>query len=413
MISRIYPILALLSGAAFLFFAGGINSLILPVRGSAEGFSVWSLGLLGTGWALGYVFGCVAVPSLVSRVGHVRSFGVMAALASISILLTSLLINPAAWILLRAVSGFAFAGSAMIVESWLSERSDSTSLGMLFGMYMMVTLAASTFGQLSLTLGTPNDYAFFVVAAIFYCFALLPTALSSSSAPIPLVKARLDLMALWHNSPVSVVAVFFTGMSNSAFFTLGAVYAHQTGFDLISVSLFVSVPVLLGAAAQIPVGFLSDRTDRRLVLVAVAAAAITGDLIFIIVQPHTINTALPVVSLFGGAVFSLYPIAVAHANDHAPPNDYLRTSGGLLLLFGIGSVLGPLVAGPVMSSIGPKGLFATTIIPHALILTFSVWRMTKRFSVAVDDKAEFVTTVPLATTTQTVVLSPLDTSSTQ
>ena len=156
-----------------------------------------------------------------------------------------------------------------------------------------------------------------------------------------------------------------------------------------------------------------SRIYSILALLSGSAFLFFAGLISIIVQPDTLNTALLVVSLFGAAVFSLYPIAVAHANDHATPNDYLRTSGGLLILFGIGSVLGPLVAGIVMSSIGPKGLFATTIVPHALVLAFTVWRMTKRSSVAVEDKAEFVTTVPLATTTQTVMLSPLDAGSTQ
>ena len=122
MISRIYPVFALLLGSAFLFIAGGINGLILPVRGIAEEFSRLSLGMLGTGWAVGFLFGCIAVPALVARVCHIRSFGVMAALASMSILLTLLLVTPAAWIFFRAVSGFAFAGCAMIVESWLSER---------------------------------------------------------------------------------------------------------------------------------------------------------------------------------------------------------------------------------------------------------------------------------------------------
>ena len=412
-ISRVRPVLALLSGSAFLFVAGGINGLILPVRGSVEGFSGLSLGLLGTGWALGFVFGCLAVPILVSRVGHVRSFSVMAAMASISVLLTVMLIEPIAWILLRAVSGFAFAGSAMIVESWLNERSDAHSRGEVFGFYMMVILVAGTMGQLSLMLGDPNTFHFFVLAAIFYCLALLPTAISSSTAPTPLVKVRLDVKALWHNSPVSVVAVFLIGMSNSAFVTLGPVYAHQTGLDLVSVSLFFSVPILVGAAAQIPVGYLSDHTDRRWMLIAVTIVAMASDSIFIILQPDTVSTTILAVSLFGAAIYSLYPIAVAHANDHALPNDYIRTSGGLLLLFGIGSVLGPLVAGFTMSKIGSKGLFVATIVPHALILGFTSWRLTQRDPVSDRSKTDFVTTLPLTMTTQAAVLSNPEPNKTQ
>lgn len=403
--SQLIPIAALLIGSAFLFVSGGINGLILPVRGQAEGFSSLSLGLLGTGWALGYVLGCLKVPGLVARVGHVRSFGVMAAIASISVLLSLLLIDQIAWIVLRSFAGFAFAGAAMIVESWLNERSESGSRGMVFGVYTMINLAASTIGQQSLNLGDTNSYHFFVIAAIFYCLALLPTAISSTSAPVPLVAAKFNLKALWLNSPVSVVAVLLIGVSNSAFGTLGAVYATQTGFDLASIALFMSLPIIAGAVAQIPVGFISDRIDRRLALIAVAAVALSGDLIFILVEPDSIKASIVAICLFGGAIFSLYPIAVAHANDHAPPNEFVRTSSGLLLLFGIGSMLGPIIAGLVMSTVGPKGLFITTIAPHVLILIFTAWRMTQRGTVDDSEKTEFVTATPLKSTTQTVVLS--------
>lgn len=411
MIRHLTPITALLAGSAFLLVAGGINGLILPVRGASEGYSALSLGLLGTGWALGYVLGCIWVPGLVARVGHVRSFSVMAALAILSILLSVLIMTPMSWIILRGFAGFAFAGAAMIVESWLNERSEPSSRGMVFGVYTMVNLAASTIGQLSINLGDTDGFHFFVIAALFYCLALIPTAVSTSSQPEPLVKAKLDIRALWTNSPVSVVAVLLIGVSNSSFGTLGAVYANDSGFDIASVSLFMSLPILAGALAQLPVGYLSDRIDRRLVLIGVAIVAMAGDLIFIIHEPQTMRAAIVAISLFGAAIFSLYPIAVAHANDHAPPNDFVRTSGGLLLLFGIGSMVGPIIAGVAMSILGPTGLFFTTIVPHFTLIIFTAWRMTRRASVDEEDKSSFVITTPLRTTTETVVLAtdePID-----
>ncbi len=392
-------------GSAFLLLAGGINGLILPIRGTAEGYSALSLGFLGTGWALGYILGCILVPNLVANVGHVRAFAVMAAMATLSILMSVLIMTPLAWIIFRAVAGFAFAGAAMIVESWLNERSEPSSRGMVFGAYTMVNLAASTVGQLSLNLGNTNSFHFFIIGAVFYCLALIPTAISTSNQPQPLVRARLDIRALWTNSPVSVVAVLLIGLSNSSFGTLGAVYANNVGFDLASVSLFMSIPILAGALAQIPVGFVSDRADRRLVLIGVSLLAIAGDLIFIISQPQTLQSALFAISLFGAAIFALYPIAVAHANDHAPPNDFVRTSGGLLLLFGIGSMAGPVFSGVAMSFLGPVGLFITTIIPHSVLVLFTAWRMTKRAGVDTKKKSAFVLTTPLRTTTQTVILS--------
>ncbi len=147
MIRSLLPLTALLTGSAFLLFAGGVNGLILPIRGEAEGFTAASLGLLGTGWAIGYVAGCLRTPAMVARVGHIRAYGAMCAIAAIAILLSLVLITPWVWIPVRALSGFCFAGAAMIVESWLNERSDAASRGRVFGIYTMVSLAASTAGK--------------------------------------------------------------------------------------------------------------------------------------------------------------------------------------------------------------------------------------------------------------------------
>ncbi|CAN0606081.1 unnamed protein product, partial [Ectocarpus sp. 12 AP-2014] len=170
-------------GSGFLFFAGGMNALLLPVRGGQEGFSTLSLGLLGTGWAFGFVTGCLVVSRLVARVGHIRSYSVMAALASLAVLTSLLLLTPYAWVPLRALSGFCFAGAAMIVESWLNEQVDSKSRGKVFGVYQMVNLTSTTAGQLLLTVGDTRGYLFFVIAAMGYSLALIPTAVSSSRAP--------------------------------------------------------------------------------------------------------------------------------------------------------------------------------------------------------------------------------------
>ena len=403
------PISALLLGSAFLLFAGGINGLILPVRGSAEGFSSLWLGLLGTGWAVGYVSGCLVTPRLVGRVGHIRAFGVMCALAAIAILASLLLLTPWAWVPLRALSGFCFAGAAMIVESWLSERAAPKDRGKIFGIYTMVNLFASTAGQLVLTMGDTRGFLFFVMGAIFYCLALVPTAITSSATPKPLVNVRIDLRAMWRNSPVAVGGVFLVGISNSAFGALGPVYAERVGLTLTSVALFASLPVLAGAVAQVPVGFLSDRMDRRKVLVGIAVLAACVDLAFIVLQPESRMLNLVLSATLGASIFAMYPVILAHANDHAEEGTAIQVSGGLLMVFGIGSIVGPLAAGLGMTTVGVSGLFLTSVAAHLLLIAFAVWRMSRRAAVAEADKGSFVAT-PLArsATPETAALAASD-----
>lgn len=389
MIRNLLPLSALLLGSAFLLFAGGVNALILPVRGEAEGFTALSLGLLGTGWAVGYIAGCMRTPLLVSRVGHIRAFGAMCALAAIAVLLSLVIVSPWAWIPVRAISGFCFAGAAMIVESWLSEQADPGSRGRVFGVYTMVNLAASTAGQMVLTLGDAQGFFFFVLAAMVYCLALLPTAVSASSSPRPLTVVSLDLPALWANSPIAVFAVLMVGVSNAAFGTLAAVYGARIGLSIGDIALFASVPILAGAAMQIPVGYASDRMDRRLVLIVTAAVALLADLLFLGLAPTAPAGVISLSALFGAAVFSMYPVIVAHANDHAAPGAAIQVSGGLLLIYGIGSIAGPLMAGVAMSAIGPSSLFLTSAGAHVLLILYAAVRLRIAPAVAERKKGRF------------------------
>lgn len=407
MMRSLLPLSALLFGSALLIFAGGINALILPVRGTSEGFSALALGLLGTGWAAGYIVGCLRVPRLVQQAGHIRAFAVMAALAAVSILLSLLWMTPFAWIPLRAISGFCFAGAAMIVESWLNERTDNAARGRVFGIYTMVNLAASTAGQLVLIAPADSSDSFFVLGAIFYCLALVPMALSSTQTPRPLVSVRLDLRALWRNSPVAVFGVLMVGVSNSIYGTLAAVYAGQIGLLLTGIALFASLPVLAGAVTQIPVGVLSDRNDRRVVLIGLGVAAVLVELLFIALVPQSRWLNLTLAAVYGGAIYAMYPVIVAHANDYAPPGTFVQTSGGLLIAYGLGSIFGPLLAGAGMSLLGPPGMFLTALAAHLAMIGFALWRMRVRAAPPEAQKGSFRVSAPSRNLTpETLALAP-------
>lgn len=394
MTRHLIPIFAIMLGSAFLMLAGGINSLILPVRGSIEDFPTFSLGLLGTGWALGFIAGCLQTPKLVRRAGHVRTFGVVAALSVITVLLHVLIVHPVVWILLRAVTGFSFAAGAMIVESWLNERTENQFRGRVFGIYTMVNLGATTAGQMIIPLADSASFTLFVLAAIFYAFALVPTAVSTAAAPKPLVETGLDLKALWKNSPIALAASLLIGISNSTFGTLGAVYGEIIGLSITTIALMMSLPILAGALFQIPVGYFSDKMDRRMVLVAIMGFAALIDLFIVIAAPRDALIILAAMSLFGAMIFSAYPVIVAHASDHAAQGSFIKISGGLLLMYGIGGVIGPVLGGGLMTVLPERGLFIITLVTHVLIVLYGIWRMNRNEAVDEDQKSDFVGMVP-------------------
>ncbi|MBN9065837.1 MAG: MFS transporter, partial [Rhizobiales bacterium] len=273
MLTSFGPILALLRGTAFLLLASGLLSLLLPLRGQAEGFSTASLGLLGTAWAGGFVAGCFYAPRLVRNVGHVRAFGTFAAVGAIIALLTGLFIDPYVWIALRVVTGFTMAGSFMVIESWLNERATNETRGTVFGLYMMVTYAAIMAGQMIVAAGDVRSASLFMVTGIFFCLSLIPTAISTQATPAPLKEVSLDLRKLYANSPVALIGCLLIGIANGAWGTLGAVFGARIGMPTFEIALMMSLVVIAGAVMQLPAGRVSDRTDRRFVMAAAGACA--------------------------------------------------------------------------------------------------------------------------------------------
>ncbi len=393
MFSMIRPVVALLRGAAFLQAASGLLGLLLPLRGQAEGFSATSLGLLGTAWATGFVTGCVLAPKMVQHVGHVRAFGTFAASAAIIALLNGLFIDPLAWIVLRVVTGFSMAGAFMVIESWLNESSSNETRGSVFGIYMIITFAAIMAGQMTVAFGDTSTQSLFMVAGILFCVALIPTAMSTASSPRPLTAARLDLKALYRNSPVASVACVLIGIANGSWGTLGAVYGSRIGISTLDIALMMSLTVVSGAVLQLPLGRLSDRMDRRYVLAGAAFVAALVGFALLAVRPHGNVTVLAMTAAYGAMAYTLYSLAVAHANDHASPDDFVMVSGGLLLLYGIGTVIGPLIAAIAMQLLIPEAIFLATLVPHAAIGGYAILRTRKRAAVPIEDREQF-TPVP-------------------
>ena len=402
--ASVIKIYALFLGSALLMFGGGLQGLLLSVRGAEEGFSLLALGLIGTGWSVGFVAGSIAVPLIVRKVGHIRAFSVMAAIGTVTILLNLLMVNDVSWILLRALSGFCFAGAAMIVESWLNEVAENKSRGTIFSIYTTINMAASTFGQLAMSMTGTAGYVPFIVGAISFICAVLPTAMTSSPQPRPLASAKLDLGLLIRTSPVAAAAAFCCGMANGSFGTLAPVYGFEQGLDSGGIAFLFAIAAIAGAVGQIPFGRLSDRIDRRWVMVGLGGgAAITGALI-VIINPSAGWLMYVLFALYGLAANPLYPIAVAHANDFARDGEFARVAGGMLLILGVGLAIGPTIASLLMGYISPVALFMVTAVFHAIITAFAYWRMSQRKSLEPADRAPFQ---PMGSETpETIVLDP-------
>ncbi|MHA1549694.1 MAG: MFS transporter, partial [Alphaproteobacteria bacterium] len=367
---------SLLLGTGFLLLANGLNGVLLPIRGTIEGFTTTQLALLGTAWALGFISATLLVPTVVRRVGHVRGYGALASLAAVAILLCSMMITPAAWIALRVLTGFCFAGAAMIVESWLNERATADNRGRLFSVYQMVHFTASTAGQFMIALRAPTDFLFFALAAIFYCLAILPTALSTARSPAPLRKTRLEIPSLYRNSPISAVGCVLIGMANGSFGTLAPVYALQIGLPVRDIAMLLAGALLGGALVQYPLGWLSDRVDRRRVLLAIAVGGMAIGLAFTVLQPRTTVFVVSLAAVYGMLVYPMYALTVAHANDFAEPDNFVGIATGLLLLYGLGTAIGPVLSAQLMDSWRPEALFAFTALVHGLLAAYAAFRIT-------------------------------------
>ncbi|MDQ0509532.1 MFS transporter [Ancylobacter amanitiformis] len=368
------PVAALLLGVFFLVTGSGLQNTLLPLRGAFEGFSAINLGILGSSYYLGFVTGCLAVPHLVRRSGHIRAFAALTAGVVATMLAHPIFVEPYFWFVMRAITGFCFAGLYLVIESWLNDRATNQTRGFVMSAYVMVDYAALTAGQMMITLYPVRSFELFALAAILFSLATLPVVISSSGQPAPIETARIRLPRLFRAAPVAMVGCFVIGLTNGSLWSLGPIFGIGSGLTSDGAATFMSAIVVAGAIAQWPVGFFSDRMDRRRILGALMVGAMLASLALGALQFGLVG--LSVLGLvFGALAMPAYSLAAAHAYDLTPASDAVETAAGLLLLYGIGSVVGPAAASFGMQHYGPGALFFFMAGCYALLLLFVVWRM--------------------------------------
>ena len=383
-------IAALLFSVAILLMGNGLQATLLPLRAQVEAFSTIQIGILGSAYYVGFAAGCFWGPHLVKRVGHIRTFTAMVAIASVVPLIHSIWLSAEIWWVLRAASGLCLATLYMIIESWLNEKATNQNRGAVFSAYTIISLTVVILGQLMINFSVVESFVLFSVASVLVSLAAVPLSLSKATAPAQVQTVRIRLLYLFRLSPVGVAGAFLVGIQQGAFWSLGPVFADRIGLDTLAITLFMSAAVLGGALGQWPLGKLSDRIDRRKVLIGASIAAATISITIRFVYPTIGEGVLLLALMWGLTAFPLYSICAAHMNDHIKEGGFVEASSGLLLIYAAGAILGPLIISPFMTLRTPYALFGGIAAVQLLLAVITVWRMTVRERAPDSERCDFV-----------------------
>lgn len=375
------PIAALLVGVALLLLGGGLLGTLLSVQGSGHGFSDAVVGMVMSGYFVGFFFGTFLAPGIIRRIGHIRSFALFAAVATCAVLLHVVVVSALWWFVFRVVTGIALVALYTVIESWLSAQSEPEQRGRVFAVYMVVNLGALAIGQHLLRLDDGGALLFALVAMLV-CAAMIPVTLTRQAQPVLHETPRLNLLHLYRRVPTAVAGALFSGLAMGAFWALGPLFATRSGLVESQIAWFMSIGIIGGMVLQWPIGRLSDRHDRRFTLLAVALVsalvALAGGLASFGPQGPGLGLLYGVMFLYGGLAFAIYPVSVAHLMDHLDPADLLQGSSTVLLLHGIGAALSPLLAGVLMGRFGPGALWIFFAIVQAMLAVSVAWRLLVR-----------------------------------
>lgn len=361
-------VLPLFLGLALLMVGNGLLGSLLGVRADLEGFPTVVIGVVMSMYYVGFLLGSLTIPRRLVTVGHIRVFAGLAALASAAALSYSLLISPIAWGVLRFVFGLAMSGLYVTVESWLNERASNETRGRLLSVYMLVVTFGLGFGQLLLGIDDPLNATLFILIGILISLAVVPVALIRIPVPSETIPVKFSIAALVRVAPLGVVAVVLSGVADGAIVALGAVYATGIGMEPGLVGVFMAASIVGGAASQYPLGYLSDRFPRRRVVLVTATAAVVFATVAAVVNP-TGFWLFVLAAAFGGLAFPMYSLAVSMINDVMPPQQLVAAAAGIIFVYAIGSIVGPIAVSVLMEIAGPVGYFwglAAAFVPLVL-----------------------------------------------
>jgi MFS family permease len=334
--------------------ANGFFGTFISLRVAIENFA--APGLVLSAYFAGFTLGAFHCGKIIERVGHIRAFAAFAGLVAAATAVMPLLVGSLAWVLLRAMVGFGCAGIFVTTESWLSAKAPPSERGRVFSIYMVGTFLALALGQLLIARADIEAAAPFNAIVALFAVALVMVTAARAEQPRVSAAPVLPYGALARAAPIAVVGSASSGLVGGAFYALVPAWMQDQGTTRTTIALFMLVAVLGGFAFQIPVGRLSDRFDRRIVLALLSLGFALTALVMVLL-PHPLPTILPAAALLGGFMSTLYPVCVAHAHDCMPADRVVAVSGRLILVSGIGSVLGPLIGASLKAHFEIDGVF--------------------------------------------------------
>ena len=386
---------ALLFGMFLLMLGNGLQGTLLGIRGSIEGMSPQTMSWVMTGYFVGFLFGSQLTPNMIRRVGHVRVFAALGSLVSACLILYAAWTNPYFWFLLRIIVGFCFSGIYVVAESWLNDSSSNETRGQTLSAYLIVQMMGIVLAQAVLNFADPSGYMLFIIISVVVSLSFAPILLSVSPAPQFQTSKRMTLSQLWSISPLGVVGQFFLGAIFAALFGMASVYGTERGLTVKDISLFVAAIYFGGMILQYPIGWVSDRMDRRVLIFIVCsigtffsfAANLSDNFIWLLI----------VAFIIGGVSNPLYSLYIAYTNDYLEHDDMASASGGLIFLTGIGAIFGPSIVGWLLDAYGAASYFWFIGSVMAIMGSYALYRMTQTSSTAVEDTSAYAPITPTST----------------
>lgn len=385
---------ALLLGMMLLQVGNGMQSTLLGIRGQIEGFSTLEMSLVMSGYFVGFLFGSRMAPDMIRRVGHVRVFAALGSLISAVMILYPVFTDPIAWGLARILIGFCFSGVYVTAESWLNNAADNENRGQALSLYMIVQMVGIVSAQALMLVADPGGFVLFIIPSILISLSFAPILLSISPTPAFSTTKPLSLLEIMKISPLGCVGMFLLGGVFSAQFGMAPVYGAEAGLSVAQISTFVSVFFIAALLLQLPIGWISDRMDRRMLIFVCSVILGLGGVLGA-VMGHVFVVLLVAAFFIGGMSNPLYSLLIAYTNDFLDHEDMAAAAGGLVFINGLGAVAGPVLTGWLMGVVGPWGFFGfITFLAFAMAL-YALYRMTQRPAPTVEQTDSYAPVMPM------------------